>query len=72
MEIIKHGKEYKEHTCDLCGCVFSYLPSDKKTNVRMDEVFSEWHYVHHEYIICPECHKQHSLIYLIDEEDQLK
>jgi hypothetical protein len=58
MEIIKHGKTYKDSqvkVCPVCECEFSYVKKDIKENwVRVTSEDSDLIYT---YINCPECGK---------------
>ncbi len=70
MEIIKHGKTYKDSqvkVCPVCECEFSYIKKDIKENwvsyIKKDikgnrvRVTSENSDLLYTYINCPECGK---------------
>lgn len=49
MDIVEHGKSYKNIRCFNCDCMFNYIKSDIK--------IATWDEDYYEYVKCPECRK---------------
>lgn len=55
MEVLKHGKFYKEMTCRACEAVIGYTDRDVEYKTMHDAYNNEVHETRSEFIYCPEC-----------------
>ena len=73
MEVLRHGRTYKEVECKDCGALLSYCENDIIKKPKYYEVFGgDWHSVHEEHVTCPECNNKIMLSLIIDGEETVK
>lgn len=55
MEVIKHGKTFRETECEYCGAQIGFANRDVEHTVAKDAYGGKIHETISEFIYCPEC-----------------